>query len=59
MKSVSEDIKSYKIRKVEEKNEITTVTVDALYKKDSKNDSKKVIVIELEKIDESWKISKS
>lgn len=55
MKSVSEDIKSYKIRKVEEKNEITTVTVDALYKKDSK----KVIVIELEKIDESWKISKS
>ncbi|MED3600181.1 lumazine-binding protein, partial [Bacillus thuringiensis] len=40
---------------VEEKNEIATVTVDAVYKKDSK----KVIVIELEKTDEGWKISKS
>ncbi|HDR4909127.1 TPA: DUF4878 domain-containing protein [Bacillus cereus] len=59
MKSVSKDLKSYKIRKVEEKNEIATVTVDAVYKKDSKNDYKKVIVIELEKTDEGWKISKS
>lgn len=32
MKSVSKDLKSYKIRKVEEKNEIATVTVDAVYK---------------------------
>ncbi|MED3243263.1 DUF4878 domain-containing protein, partial [Bacillus thuringiensis] len=55
MKSINEDLKSYKIRKVEEKNEIATVTVDAVYKKDSK----KVIVIELEKTDEGWKISKS
>ncbi|WP_305927868.1 DUF4878 domain-containing protein [Bacillus mycoides] len=59
MKSVTEDLKSYKIRKIEEKNEIATVTVDAVYKKDSKNDYKKVIVIELEKTDEGWKISKS
>ncbi|MDX5960296.1 DUF4878 domain-containing protein [Bacillus cereus group sp. BfR-BA-00331] len=59
MKSINEDLKSYKIRKVEEKNEIATVTVDAVYKKDSKNDYKKVIVIELEKTDEGWKISKS
>ncbi|TBX38928.1 DUF4878 domain-containing protein [Bacillus thuringiensis] len=59
MKSINEDLKSYKIRKVEEKNEIATVTVDAVYKKDSQNDYKKVIVIELEKTDEGWKISKS
>ncbi|HFU7058127.1 TPA: lumazine-binding protein [Bacillus cereus] len=59
MKSISEDLKSYKIRKVEEKNEIATITVDAVYKKNSKNDYKKVIVIELEKTDEGWKISKS
>ncbi|WP_423220099.1 lumazine-binding protein [Bacillus thuringiensis] len=59
MKSINEDLKSYKIRKVEEKNEIATVTVDAVYKKDSKNDYKKVIVIELEKTEEGWKISKS
>ncbi|MEJ9268921.1 hypothetical protein P4480_27655 [Bacillus thuringiensis] len=37
MKSVSKGLKSYKIRKVEEKNEIATVTVDALYKGDPKN----------------------
>lgn len=55
MKSVSKDLKSYKIRKVEEKNEIATVTVDAVYK-DNPN---KVIVIELEKTDDGWKISKS
>lgn len=55
MKSVSKDLKSYKIRKVEEKNEIATVTVDAVYK----GDPKKVIVIELEKTDDGWKISKS
>ncbi|PGW29653.1 DUF4878 domain-containing protein [Bacillus cereus] len=55
MKSVSEDLKSYKIRKVEEKNEIATVTVDAVYK----GNPKKVIVIELEKTDDGWKISKS
>ncbi|ANV74482.1 lumazine-binding protein (plasmid) [Bacillus thuringiensis] len=59
MKSINEDLKSYKIRKVEEKNEVATVTVDAVYKKDSKNDSKKVIVIELEKTNDVWKISKS
>ncbi|OXB97331.1 MULTISPECIES: DUF4878 domain-containing protein [Bacillus] len=59
MKSINEDLKSYKIRKVKEKNEIATVTVDAVYKKDSKNDYKKVIEIELEKTDEGWKISKS
>ncbi len=63
MKSINEDLKSYKIRKIEEKNEIATVTVDAVYKKDSKKDSKndykKVIVIDLEKTDEGWKISKS
>ncbi|WP_370458145.1 lumazine-binding protein [Bacillus sp. AR18-7] len=55
MKSVSKDLKSYKIRKVEEKNEIATVTVDAVYK----DNPKKVIVIELEKTDDGWKISKS
>ncbi|HDR4604875.1 TPA: DUF4878 domain-containing protein [Bacillus cereus] len=55
MKSVSKDLKSYKIRKVEEKNEIATVTVDAIYK----DNPKKVIVIELEKTDDGWKISKS
>ncbi|MDA1808848.1 DUF4878 domain-containing protein [Bacillus cereus] len=57
MKSVSKDFKSYsyKIRKVEEKNEIATVTVDAVYK----DNPKKVIVIELEKTDDGWKISKS
>lgn len=55
MKSISKDLKSYKIRKVEEKNEIATVTVDAVYK----GNPKKVIVIELEKTDEGWKISKS
>ncbi|MCM3222932.1 DUF4878 domain-containing protein [Bacillus cereus] len=55
MKSVSKDLKSYKIRKVEEKNEIATVTVDAVYK----GNPKKVIVIELEKTDDGWKISKS
>ncbi|MGK0537482.1 DUF4878 domain-containing protein, partial [Bacillus sp. 'calajunan'] len=55
MKSVSNDLKSYKIRKVEEKNEIATVTVDAVYKENPK----KVIVIELEKTDDGWKISKS
>ncbi|WP_259415815.1 DUF4878 domain-containing protein [Bacillus toyonensis] len=55
MKSVSKELKSYKIRKVEEKNEIATVTVDAVYK----GNSKKVIVIELEKTDDRWKISKS
>ena len=55
MKSISEDLKSYKIRKVEEKNEIATVTVDAVYK----GNPKKVIVIELEKTDDGWKISKS
>lgn len=43
MKSISEDLKSYKIRKVEEKNEIAKVTVDAVYK----GNPKKVIVIEL------------
>ncbi|MGW5955058.1 DUF4878 domain-containing protein [Bacillus mycoides] len=59
MKSISEGLKSYKIRKVEEKNEIATVTVDAVYKKDSKNDYKKLILIELEKTDDGWKISKS
>ncbi|MCU7756638.1 DUF4878 domain-containing protein (plasmid) [Bacillus cereus] len=59
MKSINKDLKSYKIRKVEEKNEVATVTVDAVYKKDSKNDSKKVIVIELEKTNDVWKISKS
>lgn len=32
IKSVSKDLKSYKIRKVEEKNEIATVTVDTVYK---------------------------
>jgi hypothetical protein len=56
MKSVSKDLKSYKIRKVEEKNEIATVTVDAVVYKDN---PKKVIVIELEKTDDGWKISKS
>ncbi|MGM2731521.1 DUF4878 domain-containing protein [Bacillus cereus group sp. Bce005] len=55
MKSISEDLKSYKIRKIEEKNEIATVTVDAVYK----DNPKKVIVIELEKTDDGWKISKS
>ena len=57
MKSVSKDFKSYsyKIREVEEKNEIATVTVDAVYK----GNPKKVIVIELEKTDDGWKISKS
>ncbi|MGW6150896.1 DUF4878 domain-containing protein [Bacillus mycoides] len=55
MKSISEDLKSYKIRKVEEKNEIATVTVDAVYK----GNPKKVIVIELEKTEDGWKISKS
>jgi hypothetical protein len=55
MKSVSKDLKSYKIRKVEEKNEIATETVDAVYK----DNPKKVIVIELEKTDDGWKISKS
>ncbi|WP_242270498.1 DUF4878 domain-containing protein [Bacillus cereus group sp. BfR-BA-01425] len=55
MKSVSKNLKSYKIRKVEEKNEIATVTVDAVYK----DNPKKVIVIELEKTDDGWKISKS
>jgi len=55
MKSINEDLKSYKIRTVEEKNEIATVTVDAVYK----DNPKKVIVIELEKTDEGWKISKS
>ncbi|WP_141495110.1 DUF4878 domain-containing protein [Bacillus cereus] len=55
MKSISEDLKSYKIRKVEEKNEIATVTVDAVYK----GNPKKVIEIELEKTDDGWKISKS
>ncbi|HFJ9279665.1 lumazine-binding protein [Bacillus cereus] len=55
MKSVSKDLKSYIIRKVEEKNEIATVTVDAVYK----DNPKKVIVIELEKTDDGWKISKS
>ncbi|ACK92703.1 MULTISPECIES: DUF4878 domain-containing protein [Bacillus cereus group] len=55
MKSVSKDLKSYKIRKVEEKNEIATVTVDAAYK----DNPKKVIIIELEKTDDGWKISKS
>ncbi|UYX55566.1 DUF4878 domain-containing protein (plasmid) [Bacillus thuringiensis] len=55
MKSIGEDLKSYKIRKVEEKNEIATVTVDAVYK----GNPKKVIVIELEKTDDGWKISKS
>ncbi|ACI30307.1 MULTISPECIES: DUF4878 domain-containing protein [Bacillus] len=55
MKSVSKDLKSYKIRKVEEKNEIATVTIDAVYK----DNPKKVIVIELEKTDDGWKISKS
>ena len=46
MKSINEDLKSYKIRKVEEKNEIATVTVDAVYKKNSKNVNKKETVIE-------------
>ncbi|GAB6457427.1 hypothetical protein B4087_1687 [Bacillus cereus] len=55
MKSVSKDLKSYKTRKVEEKNEIATVTVDAVYK----DNPKKVIVIELEKTDDGWKINKS
>ncbi|MDY7965183.1 DUF4878 domain-containing protein [Bacillus thuringiensis] len=55
MKSVSKDLKSYKIRKVEKKNEIATVTIDAVYK----DNPKKVIVIELEKTDDGWKISKS
>ena len=55
MKSVSKDLKSYKIQKSEAKNEIATVTVDAVYK----GNPKKVIVIELEKTDDSWKISKS
>ncbi|MEC5240745.1 DUF4878 domain-containing protein [Bacillus mycoides] len=55
MKSIGEDLKSYKIRKVEEKNEIATVTVDAVYK----GNPKKVIIIELEKTDDGWKISKS
>ncbi|MEF7655730.1 DUF4878 domain-containing protein [Bacillus thuringiensis] len=55
MKSVSKDLKSYKIRKVEEKNEIATVTVDAVYK----GNPKKVIVIELEKTNDGWKINKS
>ncbi|MBE7144694.1 DUF4878 domain-containing protein [Bacillus paranthracis] len=55
MKSVSKDLKSYKIRKVEEKNEIATVTVDAVYK----DNPKKIIVIELEKTDDGWKISKA
>ncbi|WP_429722700.1 DUF4878 domain-containing protein [Bacillus pacificus] len=55
MKSVSKDLKSYKIRKLEEKNEIATVTVDAVYK----DNPKKVIVIELEKTDDGWKINKS
>lgn len=55
IKSVSKDLKSYKIRKIEEKNEIATVTVDAVYK----GNPKKVIVIELEKTDDGWKISKS
>ncbi|WP_033716108.1 DUF4878 domain-containing protein [Bacillus mycoides] len=55
MKSISKDLKSYKIRKFEEKNEIATVTVDAVYK----GNPKKVIVIELEKTDDGWKISKS
>ncbi len=36
MKSVSKDLKSYKIRKVEEKNEIATVTIDAVYKDNPK-----------------------
>ncbi|MCU5086989.1 DUF4878 domain-containing protein [Bacillus cereus] len=55
MKSISKDLKSYKIRKVEEKNEIATVIVDAVYK----GDPKKVIVIELKKTDDGWNISKS
>ncbi|EJR24473.1 DUF4878 domain-containing protein [Bacillus cereus] len=55
IKSVSKDLKSYKIRKIEEENEIATVTVDAVYK----GNPKKVIVIELEKTDDGWKISKS
>ncbi|PEC82572.1 lumazine-binding protein [Bacillus cereus] len=55
MKSVSKDLKSYKIQKSEAKNEIATVTVDAVYK----GNPKKVIVIELEKTDDGWKISKS
>ncbi|MDA2358855.1 DUF4878 domain-containing protein [Bacillus cereus] len=55
MKSISDDLKSYKIKKIEEKNEIATVTVDAVYK----DNPKKVIVIELEKTDDGWKISKS
>lgn len=37
MKSVSKGLKNYKIRKVEGKNEIATVTVDAVYKGDPKN----------------------
>lgn len=55
MKSVSKDLKNYKIQKSEEKNEIATVTVNAVYK----GNPKKVIVIELEKTDDGWKISKS
>ncbi|AJH73698.1 lumazine-binding domain protein [Bacillus cereus ATCC 4342] len=55
MKSVSKDLKSYKIKKNEAKNEIATVTVDAVYK----GNPKTVIVIELEKTDDGWKISKS
>ncbi|MDA2331360.1 DUF4878 domain-containing protein [Bacillus cereus] len=55
MKSISDDLKSYKIKKIEEKNEIATVTVDAVYK----DNPKKVIVIKLEKTDDGWKISKS
>ena len=55
MKSISKDLKSYKIQKNDAKNEIATVTVDAVYK----DNPKKVIVIELEKTDDGWKISKS
>ena len=55
MKSISKDLKSYKIQKNDAKNEIATVTVDAVYK----DNPKKVTVIELEKTDDGWKISKS
>ncbi|MEK4499302.1 lumazine-binding protein [Bacillus sp. FSL R12-0069] len=48
MKSFSKDLKSYKIQKNEVKNEIATVTVDAV----CKGNPKKVIVIELEKTDD-------
>ncbi len=48
-------LKAIRFEKSKRKNEIATVTVDAVYK----GNPKKVIVIELEKTDDGWKISKS